>query len=177
VLIISIVGTLILLRPDDAQDVEVAPSIIGEDRGETPTATNGNRADSRSNTEGGQLSEFKDAEYVDGTIAPKAPTSALDHAQPVGFHEIALSDVEKANLLQAPWVFLNDSPSEVLAKAMELGRVELVRADRDFDDNEYVTQGWIYYEPLDGQIPVVICLSQTKTIIDWMYCQEETRPQ
>jgi len=82
-----------------------------------------------------------------------------------------------ANLLRAPSVFLNRHPSEVLIKAFELGHIDYVRADRDISENEYVIQGWIYYEPIDGYVPVVLCLSQTKSIVDWMYCQEETRRQ
>ena len=177
VLVIGVVGTLVFLRPGDTQDVDMTRTIFGEDRDRYPGSTNGKQSALSSDAESDQLSEFQHRESVDGTTASKAPTGTVDQAQPLGFHEIALSEVEKANLLHAPSVFLSDSPSEVLTKAMELGRVELVRADRDFDENEYVTQGWIYYEPLDGQVPVVLCLSQTKTIIDWMYCQEETRPQ
>ena len=177
VLVVSVVGTLVFLRPDDTQDVERVRTIAGEDWDENPATANGKQSESSSNAESGRPSESQDREPVGGTSASQAPTGTLEQTQPLGFHEIALSEVEKANLLQAPSVFLNDSPSEVLAKAMELGRVDLVRADRDFDENEYVTQGWIYYEPLDGQVPVVLCLSQTKTFIDWMYCQEETRPQ
>ena len=120
---------------------------------------------------------FREQAAADDRFESTESISAVEgQSQRPGFHAIDLTDHEEANLLQAPSVFLNREPSETLRMAIDFGQIDYVRADRDFSQNEYVTQGWIFYEPIEGQIPVVLCLSQTKTIIDWMYCQEETRP-
>ena len=171
-----VVATMVFLIFHNAQNVKTSSATVNEFQEEDSLATMPGQSDTDSDVKSDRPSDFQDRTQVGESTESKNTTGDLEQAQPVGFHEIALSEVEKANLLQAPSVFLNRSPSDLLAKAIELGRVEYVRADRDFDQNEYVTQGWIYYEPIDEDVPVVLCLSQSKTIIDWMYCQEETRP-
>ena len=170
------IGTFALTSPDSSVDEERIPAQTGKEINAHSAETQGGLAGSNSDMEREWPSQSLEGQAI-ADAAFEVKTGAPADTQPLGFHEIALSETEKENLLQAPSVFLSKAPSEVLAKAMELGRIEYIQADRDFSQNEHITQGWIYYEPLDGQVPRIVCVSQTAAIIDWMYCQEATRPQ
>jgi hypothetical protein len=85
---------------------------------------------------------------------------------------VELTVTERLNLLAAPQVFLRSKPSEALAQAIAAGSVEAVRADRLENDESQAVQGWIYYSKFDGYQPIVLCISETFPVLDWMHCQE-----
>ena len=84
-----------------------------------------------------------------------------------------LSPRDRLNLIAAPQVFLCSKPSDALAQALTDGTVETVRADRLENDASQAVQGWLYYPEVDGYQPIVLCISETFPVIDWMHCQEE----
>ena len=86
--------------------------------------------------------------------------------------EVPLSETERLNLIAAHQVFLNAKPSSALAYAMTYGRVDRVRADRVEGGESTAVQGWIYYPEVAGYRPMVLCVSETFPVLDWMHCQE-----
>ena len=88
--------------------------------------------------------------------------------------EVSLNATDRLNLIAAPQVFLKLKPSSALSQAMTYGRVDKVRADRVEDGESTAVQGWIYYADVAGYTPMVLCISETFPVLDWMHCQEHS---
>ena len=102
-------------------------------------------------------------------------SSSTDTSQPQPtLVEVPLSTTDRLNLVAAPQVFLNQEPSSALAQAMTYGRIVRVRADRVDNGDSTAVQGWIYYSEVAGYTPMVLCVSETFPVLDWMHCQEHS---
>jgi hypothetical protein len=112
---------------------------------------------------------------VVGLLFQVGPALSDDQEPQPRLVDVHLSDAERRNLIAAPQVFFNAKPSSELANAWASGEVERVRVERVQDGDSNVVQGWIYYPTVAGYQPLVLCISETYPVMNWMHCQEHNK--
>jgi len=112
------------------------------------------------------------------TLLPHDQARSVDTEPQLALVEVDLSESDTRHLIAAPQVFFNAKPSSALANAWANGQVERVRADRVVGGDSNTVQGWIYYPVVAGYQPMVLCVSESFPVIQWVHCQEhsETLP-